>query len=177
VAAGLLAERGGTSSSLQTPHAPDRGYGRCCSPDDFRDARRVAGRLGFPYYVLDEEEAFGRAVIDRFVDDYRRGLTPSPCVLCNSEIKFGTLLQRARALGAETVATGHYARLARDGERTLLLRGRDADKDRRTLLLDRSSSPAQFPVGDPPGRGRPADGARHADARARDLSRQRVVTW
>src|SRR5437667_7429705 len=101
VAAALLAEDGRdlVGVSLQTyDHAPDRGYGRCCSPDDFRDARRVAGRLGIPYYVFDEEASFGRAVIDPFVESYRRGQTPSPCILCNSEVKFGSLLCKAREL-------------------------------------------------------------------------------
>ena len=154
VAAALLAETGRelVGVSLQTyDHAPDKGYGRCCSPDDFRDARRVAGRLGIPYYVFDEEAAFGRAVIDRFVDDYRNGLTPSPCALCNSEIKFGTLLARARGLGAERLATGHYARLARDGRHTRLLRARDGAKDQSYFLfgLDQEQlGCAEFPVGE-----------------------------
>jgi tRNA-specific 2-thiouridylase len=154
VAAGLLAAAGREliGVSLQTyDHAPDRGFGRCCSPDDFRDARRVAGRLGFPYYVFDEEESFARAVIDPFVAAYRAGRTPSPCVLCNSEVKFGSLLDKARALGAAGVATGHYARLRRDGGRTLLLRGRDPDKDQSYFLfgLDQDQlGSAEFPVGE-----------------------------
>jgi len=154
VAAGLLAAEGRDliGVSLQTyDHAPDRGFGRCCSPDDFRDARRVAGKLGFPYYVFDEEEAFARAVIDPFVEAYRGGRTPSPCVLCNSEVKFGSLLSKARALGAAHVATGHYARLRREGGRTLLLRGRDPDKDQSYFLfgLDQEQlGSAEFPVGE-----------------------------
>jgi tRNA-specific 2-thiouridylase len=154
VAAGLLAEAGRdlVGVSLQTyDHAPDRGYGRCCSPDDFRDARRVAGRLGIPYYVFDEEEAFRRSVIDRFIADYRQGLTPSPCVLCNSEVKFGTLLDKAERLGARSVATGHYARLARDGADALLLKARDPEKDQSYFLfaLDQEQlRRAEFPVGE-----------------------------
>ena len=154
VAAGLLAAAGREliGVSLQTyDHAPDRGFGRCCSPDDFRDARRVAGKLGFPYYVFDEEERFARAVIDPFVEAYRAGRTPSPCALCNSEVKFGSLLDKARALGAARVATGHYARTRREGARTLLLRGRDPDKDQSYFLfgLDQDQlASAEFPVGE-----------------------------
>ena len=127
------------------------GYGRCCSPDDFRDARRVAGRLEIPYYVLDEEETFRRRVVERFVDEYRRGRTPSPCVLCNSEVKFGGLLERARALGAERIATGHYARIEREGPRFRLLRGKDRSKDQSYFLfgLDQEQlACAEFPVGE-----------------------------
>ena len=137
VAAALLAETGRdlVGVSLQTyDHAPDKGYGRCCSPDDFRDARRVAGRLGIPYYVFDEEAAFGRAVIDRFVDDYRNGLTPSPCALCNSEIKFGTLLARARGLGAERLATGPTKAIGL----TKWLLNRSFDSDRLTAFQEES---------------------------------------
>jgi tRNA-specific 2-thiouridylase len=154
VAAGLLAAAGRDliGVSLQTyDHAPDRGFGRCCSPDDFRDARRVAGKLGFPYYVFDEEETFAREVIDPFVEAYRAGRTPSPCVLCNSEVKFGSLLEKARALGATSVATGHYARLRHDGGRTLLLRGRDPDKDQSYFLFglgQEQLASAEFPVGE-----------------------------
>jgi len=155
VAAGLLAAAGRDliGVSLQTyDHGPDRGYGRCCSPDDFRDARRVAGKLGFPYYVFDEEERFARDVIDPFVAAYRSGRTPSPCILCNSEVKFGSLLDKARALGASRVATGHYARVRREaGGRTLLLRGRDPDKDQSYFLfgLDQDQlGAADFPVGE-----------------------------
>ena len=78
-------------------------YGRCCSPDDFRDARSVADRLGFPHYVLDMEREFHEAVLQPFADDYAAGRTPSPCVRCNTYLKFGTLLSRARAVGGELV--------------------------------------------------------------------------
>lgn len=127
-------------------------YGRCCSPDDFRDARSVADRLGFAHYVLDMEEDFRRSVLEPFADDYARGRTPSPCVRCNTFLKFGALLGRARAVGAERVATGHYAILERDAStgRTLLLRAADEDKDQSYFLFDLSDEQracAEFPLG------------------------------
>jgi len=127
-------------------------YGRCCSPDDFRDARAVADHLGFPHYVLDMEREFRQQVLEPFAEDYASGRTPSPCVRCNTHVKFGALLGRARAIGAECVVTGHYAVLERDrsGERTLLRRARDPDKDQSYFLFDLSEEQrrhAEFPLG------------------------------
>ena len=127
-------------------------YGRCCSPDDFRDARKVADRFGFPHFVVDMEQEFRRHVLQPFAEDYAAGRTPSPCVRCNSHVKFGALLGRARAVGAESVVTGHYAVLERDrsGERTLLRRARDLDKDQSYFLFDLSEEQrrhAEFPLG------------------------------
>jgi tRNA-specific 2-thiouridylase len=128
-------------------------YGRCCSPDDFRDARAVADALGFPHYVLDMEREFQRDVLEPFAADYALGRTPSPCVRCNTFIKFGALLGRARAVGAERVATGHYAILTRDAAsgRTLLRRARDREKDQSYFLFDMSEHQrraAEFPLGE-----------------------------
>jgi tRNA-specific 2-thiouridylase len=106
--------------------------GRCCSPRDIDDARATAAALGFAHYVLDESEAFGRAVIDDFVAEHRAGRTPNPCVRCNERLKFGPLLRFARAVGAAGLATGHYARLA-PGPR--LLRAVDRDKDQAYFLF------------------------------------------
>jgi tRNA-specific 2-thiouridylase len=127
-------------------------YGRCCSPDDFRDARKVADRFGFPHYVLDLEEEFHRHVAEPFADDYAAGRTPSPCVRCNTFMKFGTLLSRARAVGADRVATGHYAILEEDpaSGRTLLRQAVDLEKDQSYFLFDLSEEQrrqAEFPLG------------------------------
>jgi len=116
---------------------PDGGAtGRCCSLDDVYDARQVAAALGIPYYVVNFEERFEQDVVRPFIDEYLAGRTPVPCTLCNNFLKFDQLLSTAASLGAETVATGHYARIRRD-ERTgrrLLLRGADASRDQTYFL-------------------------------------------
>lgn len=127
-------------------------YGRCCSPDDFRDARAVADRLGFPHYVLDMEDDFRDRVLAPFADDYAAGRTPSPCVRCNTFLKFDALAARARAVGADRVATGHYAVLERDPRtgRTLLKAAADRTKDQSYFLFDLSDAQrasAEFPLG------------------------------
>jgi len=108
----------------------------CCSVLDAADARRVAGVLGVPFYVLNFEQDFAR-VIDYFVSEYNRGRTPNPCVRCNDWLKFGKLAQYARAVGAEYVASGHYARVAVDpvSGRKRLLRGLDRRKDQSYVLF------------------------------------------
>ena len=116
----------------------DGGSGRphkqgCCSVLDADDARRVAAALDIPFYVLNFQEDFGR-VIDYFVDEYNRGRTPNPCVRCNDWLKFGKLYQYSQAVGADFVASGHYARMS-DGR---LLRGKDARKDQSYVLFGMS---------------------------------------
>ena len=159
VAAALLVEQGydvvGVTLRVwpwREPEADDTKFGSCCSPETVGDARAVARRLGIPYYLLNAEEEFGRAVIDRFVDEYRAGRTPVPCVACNRDLKFGSLLHRARAWDATAVATGHYARITRDEPtgRWLLWRGSDPLKDQSDFLWPLTQTQlaaARFPVG------------------------------
>ena len=108
----------------------------CCSLDDVNDARNVAHRLGMPFYVFNFTESFREEVMDRFVKAYERGETPNPCIDCNRYIKFRKLMQRAKEIGYGYVATGHYARVERDGEtgRWLLKKGVDASKDQSYVL-------------------------------------------
>jgi tRNA-specific 2-thiouridylase len=122
----------------------------CCSLDDFLDARRVAELLGIPFYVMDFRDAFRRAVVDDFVAEYRRGRTPNPCARCNQFVKFAAFWERARELGAELVATGHYARVRKGSDRAELWRGVEPEKDQSYFLF--AVDPAVlsrtlFPVG------------------------------
>ncbi len=122
----------------------------CCSMDDAYDARRVADLLGIPFYTLDFEESFSK-IVDYFVEEYDRGATPNPCIVCNRDLKFGKLFEYADAVGAEFVATGHYARVEPREGRTALLRGRDARKDQSYVLFplgQRELARVMFPVGD-----------------------------
>jgi tRNA-specific 2-thiouridylase len=108
----------------------------CCSLDDVEDARSVAYRIGIPYYVFNFKEAFEQEVIQRFVQAYETGQTPNPCIDCNRFMKFEHLYRRARELGCEYIATGHYARICRDAEtgRYLLKKGPDPKKDQSYVL-------------------------------------------
>jgi tRNA-specific 2-thiouridylase len=125
----------------------DRG---CCSIDSVDDARRVAASVALPHYVWNLEEDFEAAVVSDFEEGYAQGLTPNPCVRCNQRIKFGVLLERARAAGATHLATGHYARLGRRGALATLHRARDRSRDQAYVLhrLDQHQlGSAVFPLG------------------------------
>jgi tRNA-specific 2-thiouridylase len=124
----------------------------CCSFDAADDARRVAGQLDIPFYVLNLEREFASGVLDPFADAYRSGRTPSPCIDCNTTVKFGALLGRARLLyGCESVATGHYARSRQVGGRWQLLAGVDPDKDQSYFLYGLTQEQlarTRFPLGE-----------------------------
>ncbi len=125
--------------------------GRCCGPRDLEDARQVCAHLGIPFYVANYEEDFRRAVIDDFVANYREGRTPNPCVRCNEKVKFLPLLYRARALGAQALCTGHYARISDgpDGQKRLL-RAVDSGKDQSYFLFGMPRAAldyVRFPLG------------------------------
>jgi len=154
VAAALLAEQGhdviGLSMQLYDQSGPET-FGSCCSLDDLYDARRVASAIGFPHYILNFEREFRDTVIANFVSEYASGRTPIPCAHCNSDLKFSTLLERARGFGAARVATGHYARTDRDTDgRWLLKRSIDREKDQSYFLFSLTQDQlghAVFPVG------------------------------
>lgn len=126
-------------------------FGTCCSIDDIHDARRVAEQIGIPFYVVNFEEEFERLVIGDFIDEYFAGRTPNPCVRCNQWIKFEMLMKKARELGAELLATGHYARIERGGDGLFrLMRGLDPGKDQSYFLFTLTQDQLAhtlFPVG------------------------------
>ena len=131
---------------------PEAVQGRCCSLDDVYDARRVAETLDIPYYVVNQEQRFERDVVQPFVEVYLSGRTPIPCSLCNNHLKFDQLLITARQIGADLLATGHYARVEYDDERGrwLLKRPADVAKDQTYFLFGLTQeqlSRTLFPLG------------------------------
>ncbi len=158
VAAALLKEQGceviGMTmqiwdySSFTAEHGES--FGSCCSLDDVYDARRVAESLDIPFYVVNFEEQFEKEVIERFCNDYFKGLTPNPCVICNQILKFETLLRRARELQADYLVTGHYAQLVHEEGKYSLKKGHDRNKDQTYFLFTLTQEQMQyvrFPLG------------------------------
>jgi tRNA-specific 2-thiouridylase len=164
-AAALLVEQGHQVVGMTMRLYDARGTaassgGRCCGPRDVEDARAVCAHLGIPHYVVDLSAEFSAAVVDDFVEAYLAGETPNPCVKCNQHIKFTPLLERARAIGADRLVTGHYAQIvdgrgpptgsADAGASHELRRGRDAGKDQSYFLFSMPAeelAAVQFPLG------------------------------
>jgi tRNA-specific 2-thiouridylase len=154
VAAALLVEQGheviGLMLRLWSEPGAER-FNRCCTPEAMALARRVAAQLDIPFYVLDIRETFEQEIVQFFIDGYAQGITPNPCLNCNRQIRFGALLRQAEALGAGSLATGHYARTRREGDRVRLLRGADPHKDQSyalCMLTQEKLRHAMFPVGE-----------------------------
>ena len=157
VTAALLAEAGydvvGITLQLHAAGAQRARPGTCCAGADIYDARRVADRLGIPHYVLDYEARFREAVIDDFADSYLRGETPIPCVRCNERVKFRDLLDLARDLGADALATGHYVRRVDGADAPALHRAVDRARDQSYFLFATTQAQLEFlrfPLGDLP---------------------------
>ena len=170
--AALLLEQGyeviGITLKLWPQDCVNRAEDKCCGPQAVTDARSVCDKLDIPYYLIDEAAEFQKHVIQYFADEYKAGRTPNPCVMCNQNLKFGRLIDRADQLGAEFIATGHFARVERpltpslspsDGERVakpgegrfLLKRGRDLKKDQSYFLFSLRQDQlarAIFPLGE-----------------------------
>lgn len=157
VAAALLRQQdhevvGVTMRFLDQDPADEAGGRGCCGIQAVRDAARVAARLGFPHYPLDFREDFERGIIEDFCSEYARGRTPNPCIRCNERVKFGVLLDRLGDLGADHLATGHYARITRDGDGSWQLRkGTDERKDQSYFLYTMTQNQltrVMMPVGE-----------------------------
>ncbi len=156
--AALLVERGYHVIGLMMRLWSESGEGddrfasnRCCSPEAVADARGVCQNLGIPFYLLNFEADFKTHVVDFFLDGYARGVTPNPCLQCNRMVKFGALLDKARALGADYLATGHYTRVREREGKFELLKGIDPKKDQSYalhVLNQEQLSHAMFPLGE-----------------------------
>ncbi len=134
------------------PEEGDKAHGRCCAPEDQYDARRTADALGFPHFTFDRRELFARTVVEPFVDAYLAGETPSPCAACNRGVKIAELCALADRLGAEKIATGHYARVGRTADGVPFLReGHDKTKDQSYFLFASKLAEIErlvFPLGE-----------------------------
>lgn len=165
----VIAMSGGVDSSVAAALLLEQGYdvvgmmlrlwsepgtqasNRCCTPESMGLARRVAAKLGIPFYAIDIQENFRQIIVEYFVDGYAQGITPNPCLICNRQIRFGLLLERALAIDADYLATGHYARLDTGPDHKIrLLRGVDPAKDQSyvlSVLNQNQLGHALFPVG------------------------------
>jgi tRNA-uridine 2-sulfurtransferase len=157
VTAGILLEKGydviGVNLRTWEYEAPscDTTKKSCCSPEDIRDARDVGLSFNIPFYVIRMDKVFGEKVIQRFIDDYKSGRTPNPCVECNTFVKFGALFEKAKALGIEKIATGHYARIEQIGNRYAIANGKDSKKNQAYYLYGLSQENIKntvFPLGE-----------------------------
>ncbi len=156
VAAALMVRRGfdviGITLQIWQESQTDPRHAGCCSLGAVEDARRVARNLGIPHYVINFKEEFRRSVIENFADEYAAGRTPNPCVQCNRHVKFDLLLAKMRELGAETLVTGHYARIRRSADGGYrLLRARGDEKDQSYVLYmlgQRELAVSKFPMGE-----------------------------
>jgi tRNA-specific 2-thiouridylase len=157
VAAALLVEQGydvvGMMMRLWSEETFGGGlHNRCCTPDQMADARRIASKLGIPFYVLDTKAVFRNTIVEFFIEQHRQGVTPNPCLECNRHIRFRHLLENALALDADYLATGHYARVsADDSGRFVLRKAVDEHKDQSyvlSVLGQEQLKHALFPVGD-----------------------------
>ncbi|PQZ52143.1 tRNA 2-thiouridine(34) synthase MnmA [Ochrobactrum sp. MYb15] len=154
VVAGILKREGydvvGVTLQLYDHGAAVHRAGSCCAGQDIEDARRVSESLGIPHYVLDYEARFREAVIDPFANSYVSGETPIPCVSCNQTVKFADLLQTARELGADALATGHYIRSRLNGDHRAMFRPEDSDRDQSYFLFATTQDQVdylRFPLG------------------------------
>ncbi len=154
VAVWLLKEQGyevvGVTMKVWPQDCMSRAEDKCCGPQAIADARGVAHALGVAHYVVDEAEAFEQQVINYFTAEYQAGRTPNPCVMCNEKVKFGNLWAKAKAIGAEYIATGHYAIVDHHPERSILRKGRDPRKDQSYFLFSlrqEQLSRSLFPLG------------------------------
>ena len=138
----------GVAMKLYAQTKQDRSSG-CCSPEDFEDARRVAEKIGIPFYVVDMQTGFKQAVIDYFINEYKQGRTPNPCVMCNEKMKFDVLIKKGLAFDADYVATGHYAQIKHGTEPEIFI-SKDKNKDQTYFLFSIQKEMLKrmlFPVG------------------------------
>lgn len=154
VTAALLHEQGHQVIGAMMRFWPDEKrtatFDTCCSPDAAYEARRVADQIGIPFYLLDYQDEFKEHIVEPFIEEYKSGRTPNPCVNCNTKVKFDALIRKAKMLGCDYVATGHYVRRAGDSGEVALERGSDAKKDQTYFLWGTPRDALRhmlFPVG------------------------------